>query len=102
MRGNTRRCQAENPLIALSSFLEPALLSSSRRFRPPIARIVRPTENRRMILRLMERRELEGLLPIRIDAHAARVRHEERPASHTDFGGRVLSDCSPDAMRNCT
>src|SRR5271163_2062691 len=25
MRGNTRRCQAENPLIALSSFLEPAL-----------------------------------------------------------------------------
>src|SRR5271170_5268502 len=28
MRGNTRRCQAENPLIALSSFLEPALLLS--------------------------------------------------------------------------
>jgi hypothetical protein len=27
MRGNTRRCQAENPLIALSSFLEPALLA---------------------------------------------------------------------------
>jgi len=25
MRGNTRRCQAENPLIALSSFLAPAL-----------------------------------------------------------------------------
>ena len=51
-----------------------------------------------MILRLMERRELEHLLPICIDAHAARVRHEERPASHTDFGGRVLSDCSPDAI----
>src|SRR5271169_6352175 len=29
MRGNTRRCQAENPLIALSSFLEPALSATS-------------------------------------------------------------------------
>ena len=28
MRGNTRRCQAENPLIALSSFLEPALIAA--------------------------------------------------------------------------
>jgi hypothetical protein len=30
MRGNTRRCQAENPLIALSSFLEPALNIEAR------------------------------------------------------------------------
>jgi antitoxin HigA-1 len=30
MRGNTRRCQAENPLIALSSFLEPALIHVPR------------------------------------------------------------------------
>src|SRR5277367_3956464 len=32
MRGNTRRCQAENPLIALSSFLEPALSTVSLPF----------------------------------------------------------------------
>src|SRR5271169_832577 len=31
MRGNTRRCQAENPLIALSSFLEPALDGEAER-----------------------------------------------------------------------
>src|SRR5277367_990226 len=39
MRGNTRRCQAENPLIALSSFLEPALAVT---YRDPLHRRLQP------------------------------------------------------------
>ena len=52
-----------------------------------------------MILRLMERsKSLKVSIADMHRAHAARVRHEEHPASHTDFGGRVLSDCSADAI----